>query len=462
MVSFRLLSFCLISFPCVGAFSFSSSSNYSARFRPADLEGRSNSQERIENSQQSKYDSKQDKESQRQIIDEGSSESGHSIVERRQLFFFFAPATLAAMTIFGTLDSPAQAADLGTSTVQSGQTITITRRVTIDNSNFRGSAFMLASQADASSSTLPQIKDQFTEGIQQSGASVKINRQESEASTEIQAIFSKAAKKALGGGKAGAAAALIQVCTLMWLRTAMNYQYRYGGTLSSSLKELYSDGGIVRLYQGLPFALVQGPLTRFGDTAANVGILALLQSIPETASLPLPLMTAAGSVSAGLWRICLMPIDTSKTVMQVEGAEGLESLKQRVLDSGPGPLYQGSIASAAATAAGHFPWFVTYNFCNEQLPVISKEEDLLLFLVRSAVLGLTASCVSDCVSNSLRVIKNIKQTYGEELSYRDALTLVLDTDGVAGLLGRGLQTRLLTNALQGSIFSVLWRYFQAT
>ena len=154
---------------------------------------------------------------------------------------------------------------------------------------------------------------------------------------------------------AGAAAAVVQVCSLMWLRTSMNYQYRYGkfvnpigcgfhcknnncccsywyslftlnlhpgGTLSSSLKELYSEGGIPRLYQGLPFALVQGPLTRFGDTAANVGVLALLETIPETASLPLPLKTAAGSVTAGLWRIFLMPIDSSKTAMQVEGAEG--------------------------------------------------------------------------------------------------------------------------------------------
>ncbi len=30
-----------------------------------------------------------------------------------------------------------------------------------------------------------------------------------------------------------------------------------GGTLSSSLKTLYDEGGISRLYQGLPFALIQ-------------------------------------------------------------------------------------------------------------------------------------------------------------------------------------------------------------
>jgi len=197
-------------------------------------------------------------------------------------------------------------------------------------------------------------------------------------------------------------------------------------------------------------------------------VLALLETIPETAQLPLPLKTAAGSVTAGLWRIILMPIDTSKTCLQVEGADGLARLKQRVLDDGPAPLYQGAVASAAATAAGHFPWFLTYNALNDALPAISKEEDLLLFLVRSAALGLSASCVSDCVSNSLRVIKTTKQTAGlgddatKEISYQEALSLVLEKDGVPGLFGRGLRTRLLTNAIQGALFSVLWKYFQTT
>lgn len=90
-------------------------------------------------------------------------------------------------------------------------------------------------------------------------------------------------------------------------------------------------------------------MTRFGDTAANVGMLALLESIPETSSLPLPLKTAAGSIAAGAWRIFLMPIDTSKTAMQVEGREGLERLVEKVTENGPSPLYQGALASAAAT-----------------------------------------------------------------------------------------------------------------
>mmetsp|Transcript_8395 Transcript_8395/g.12256 ORF Transcript_8395/g.12256 Transcript_8395/m.12256 type:complete len:267 (-) Transcript_8395:245-1045(-) len=194
----------------------------------------------------------------------------------------------------------------------------------------------------------------------------------------------------------------------MWLRTTMNYQYRYGGSFQEALSKLYNEGGISRLYQGLPFALVQGPLTRFGDTAANVGMLALLS---EYSSVPIIVKTVAGSIAAGMWRIVLMPIDTSKTAMQVEGAQGLQNLAALVVDKkSPSPLYQGAIAAAAATAVGHFPWFLTFNFLNNAIPSVDASEHLLQSLLRSAFLGVCSSCVSDTCSNSLRVIKTTKQT----------------------------------------------------
>lgn len=167
-----------------------------------------------------------------------------------------------------------------------------------------------------------------------------------------------------------------------------------------------------------------------------------------------------------------MPVDTSKTAMQVEGKDGLKNLWNDVAtNKSPGPLYRGALASAAATAVGHFPWFLTYNFLNEKLPEISSSEDLLLSLARAAFLGLSASCVSDICSNSLRVVKTTKQTAklgvqedseaeSKELSYPEIVSLIIEQDGIQGLLGRGLQTRLLTNAIQGSVFSVLWKYFQ--
>ncbi len=46
------------------------------------------------------------------------------------------------------------------------------------------------------------------------------------------------------------------------------------------------DGGVRRFYRGVGPALIQGPMSRFGDTAANAGTLALLDSYDSTSSLP--------------------------------------------------------------------------------------------------------------------------------------------------------------------------------
>lgn len=101
----------------------------------------------------------------------------------------------------------------------------------------------------------------------------------------------------------------------MWLRTTMNYQYRYGTTTTQAIKHLWKDGGARRFYRGIGPALFQGPLSRFGDTAANVGILALWEPYNDV---PIVIKTGTASLTAGLWRILIMPIDTLKTTLQVK------------------------------------------------------------------------------------------------------------------------------------------------
>lgn len=72
--------------------------------------------------------------------------------------------------------------------------------------------------------------------------------------------------------------------------------------------------------------------------------------------------------------------------------------------------------------------------------------------------GVASSAVSDTVSNSLRVIKTVKQTNTDgSLSYVDCVKNIIAKDGLKGLFGRGLSTRLLTNMLQSMVFSVGWK-----
>jgi hypothetical protein len=78
--------------------------------------------------------------------------------------------------------------------------------------------------------------------------------------------------------------------------------------------------------------------------------------------------------------------------------------------------------------------------------------------VRDACIGFVSSVVSDTSSNSLRVVKTTKQTFATPISYPDAVRLVVQQDGLAGLFGRGLKTRIIANGLQGALFSVLWHW----
>lgn len=122
--------------------------------------------------------------------------------------------------------------------------------------------------------------------------------------------------------------------------------------------------------------------------------------------------------------------------------------------TGPSTFFQGAIAASGATFVGHYPWFFTYNFLNANLP---RYDDTVRKLARSALIGFCASAISDTCSNSIRVLKVYKQANTEHVSYREAFTRVLKEDGWGGLLGRGLQTKIVANGLQGLMFSVLWK-----
>mmetsp|Transcript_5076 Transcript_5076/g.6565 ORF Transcript_5076/g.6565 Transcript_5076/m.6565 type:complete len:291 (+) Transcript_5076:82-954(+) len=268
-------------------------------------------------------------------------------------------------------------------------------------------------------------------------------------------VLNKAAGSAVRGGTAGAVAMGANVACLMWMRTTVNYQYRSGVTFPVALKTLYADGGIPRFYRGVLPAIVQGPLSRFGDTAANTGVLTLLNNLDSTKDLAVGFKTVAASASAAIFRIFLMPIDTVKTTMQVTGK--FSNVVSKIKTSGPLVLYHGSLASASATFVGHYPWFFTYNLLSEKIP---KQDTPLGELGRRAILGFCSSAVSDTCSNSIRVVKVYKQSSEVAISYPQVVSKVIEESGLRGLFFRGLETKILANGMQGILFSILWKHFE--
>jgi hypothetical protein len=244
----------------------------------------------------------------------------------------------------------------------------------------------------------------------------------------------------------------------MWIRTTVNYQYRYGMTTTGAFKTLWADGGIPRFYRGLLPALAQGPLSRFGDTASNTGTLVLLDSYDSTKNLPTGIKSVVASCNAALFRIVLMPIDTVKTTMQVEGKDGLSKLMTKFRANGVSTFFHGSLAATAATFVGHYPWFATYNYLNATLPKYNDEP--MKKLGRNALIGFVSSAISDTCSNSIRVLKVYRQASTEKIGYVQVAKTVIEKEGIMGLLGRGLQTKIIANGMQGIMFSVLWRYIE--
>ena len=258
--------------------------------------------------------------------------------------------------------------------------------------------------------------------------------------------------KALGGGLPGAVAMVLQVVLLMWLRTTVNYQMRHGGSLLEVVHTLYAEGGIKRFYAGAQYALLQGPLSRFGDTAANAGVLYIL----DGSTLPILAQTACASAAAALWRLVISPLDTAKTMLQVHGTSGLNTLMERVASEGPGVLWAGALGSIVATFLGHYPWFATNNYLEARVPPPPKKSRTKKLLRRAAI-GFASSVVADCVSNSTRVVKTAVQTSLVPITYVEAALAVVDRDGIAGLLWRGLAAKILCNGLSSIFFSVAWK-----
>ena len=289
-------------------------------------------------------------------------------------------------------------------------------------------------------------------------------------------LFVAAFRLSFRQGLSGGAAGLVQVITMMWLRTTVTYQHRYGVSTSQALRELYAQGGVMRFYRGLSYAIVQAPLCRFGSVAANE-ISNILVGVPTGSSsaacrakpsdaraqrsdyAKIVLAATLGSALSTMWRVLLMPLDTCKTVLQVDGAKGFSALMARVLAGDIAPLFRGTTATIVATWVGH-SWFLVHNWLDAAIAVPPSANARVL---RAAWIGFLASAVSDAVSNCIKVIKTVKQAMlvdeasGAAPSYAAVVRHVLAEGGLAGLLGRGLLTRVASNGLQSVVFTVLWK-----
>jgi len=253
-----------------------------------------------------------------------------------------------------------------------------------------------------------------------------------------------ASSSALRGGVAAVLVQTVCVPTFMWMHTVTNYQYRYGGTAMDVIRALYAEGGPRRFYRGIVPALLQSAILRFGGLAVNEGLLA------ATANHGLSSTTAAAtsSLATSVLRVVLMPLDAWQTAKQVNGEHGFRKVLEEAR-SRPSTLWRGTAGSVTSTWAGFYAWCWTNNWLHEVLPISAFRDSET---ARSATIGFAANVAGDASSNFLRVLKTLQQTAGRETTYMSAAEELLRQDGVRGLFGRGLPTKVASSGFQGAVF----------
>lgn len=260
----------------------------------------------------------------------------------------------------------------------------------------------------------------------------------------------------LKSGVSGSIAMSAQITTFMWLHTIMRYQYRHGTSATDTIKTLAREGGITRFYRGYMVAMINAPLIRFGSTGANEATLTYL-GLFKGGDIPLWFKTICASSCAAIWKVVWTPLDMVQTTLQVGGSGGTTAVGVKIKDQGFRVLWHGSSAIYVGAIVGHFSWFSVYNTLNQRW---DNYDDIKKQTLRDGSIGVLCTITSDVASNFLDVLKTQRQTTSHSIGYQEAISEIVNAEGILGFLTRGLRTRLLTNCLQGAFFTIVWNKLQ--
>ena len=229
-------------------------------------------------------------------------------------------------------------------------------------------------------------------------------------------------------------ASAIQGPALFWIKPIIKSQYVYGGTLKESYLFLKKDGGFFRFYRGFLPAVLKSGIGRTSDITIYTHVTKKYNNNKYFSSL------LSGSLSA-LVKIAILPLDTLSNVYQVHGKDGYKHVR--------GNLYRGALAYGAIHCISGSSWLLSYSHIKNWNLFENKNINYLFT-------GFTCSLITDTIINPLRVIKTHKQAFSTNQSYFQIIKKMIGGNSNSGFY-RGYRTRLTYNAINGSLFVLLWQ-----
>lgn len=246
--------------------------------------------------------------------------------------------------------------------------------------------------------------------------------------------------------KTGVSSGFLQVSSLMWLRTANNYQYRYGTNLSDTFSILYKNGGFLRFYRGYFPAVYVASVCKFAELNAYY--------FTKDYSQHEKLLTIASISSFA--KLSVIPIDTLDMFLQVEGKKGFNILYDKIKNNGYRVLYYGSTPWIISNFLGTYGWYYVHNYLDKKYKN-KFNDNKLQFNLKNGLIGLSSSITSDIITNPLRILKINKQSNSNNIGYLDTIKEIKNKKGYSEFFLRGLKTRILIHGVQNIFFVIVWK-----
>ena len=256
--------------------------------------------------------------------------------------------------------------------------------------------------------------------------------------------FIESSNKAL---KTGATSGIIQVSSLLWLRTINNYQYRYGTDIRTTFKTLYNNGGILRFYRGYIPSLIVASNCKFAEL--NGYYYSKHSNFTQNEQLLFI------STISSLTKLSLIPLDTLDVVLQVEGKKGVTMLKKKIKSNGYNVLYYGATPWILNNFIGTYVWFNIHNYLDSKYK--ANYTSGIEFNIKNGLIGLSSSLASDILTNPLRILKINKQSNPIAVSYMTTIKDIYTNQNYREFFLRGLKTRMLIHGIQNVGFVIVWK-----
>lgn len=263
---------------------------------------------------------------------------------------------------------------------------------------------------------------------------------------------------------AGGIAGISNVYLTYPLRTVVKVQYVDGLTILDTFKNISKNNNYIRFYSGINLTLLRvglgrcceaGTYTYYKNRKLNDNTIdSSNQKFDNVSEI---------SIITSLLKLSLSPLDTISNSYQVNGNRlGKEYIKNKYNKYGIKSLYYGFTPNLAISFIGHYIWFSSYSYMDYYLQNDKNllNNNILNKNITNGIIGFSSSVLSDLVVNPLRIIKTIKQSNKDNITYSEIISNTFSNQIDKNVL-RGMYLRTFINAFNSSIYVILWKKIES-